>query len=169
MSTDSVQRDAATDEAIAGLVAGLDLAWNAHDAAAFARLFAEDADFTNVRGMQARGRDGVERFMAPLFGTMFAGSVQQVLRSTTRYLTDGLAAVDVWWAMVGARMLDGQPRPKRYGLINLVLRRGPEGWRILVWHNTEYAARPADDPTAWRFVIFHNDGPAVGAPGPASG
>lgn len=144
----------------------LDEAWNCHDAAAFAGLFAPDADFTNVRGMQATGRAGIERFMTPLFATMFAGSRQTVLRSATRVLAAGLAAVDAWWSMEGARTLDGLPRPTRYGLASLVMRRDACGWRILVWHNMELAAQPPVDPAAWRFVIFDNRGPVSPAPVP---
>ena len=46
-------------------------AWNQHDAHAFAALFAEDADFTNVRGTHAHGRKAVEQFHAPMFATIF--------------------------------------------------------------------------------------------------
>ena len=37
-------------------------AWNIHDPHAFSMVFSEDADFTNVRGMDAHGRAGVEKF-----------------------------------------------------------------------------------------------------------
>ncbi|HEU5003437.1 MAG TPA: SgcJ/EcaC family oxidoreductase [Actinomycetota bacterium] len=137
----------------------IDVAWNVHDASKFAALFTGDARFTNVRGMQARGRDGVERFVAPLFATMFSDSEQHTLRIDTAFLAPGLAAVDAWWTMHGARTLDGSPRPTRYGLFSLVMRTTTEGWRIAVWHNMELAGLPPEDPAAWRFVIFHNEGP----------
>jgi hypothetical protein len=35
---------------VSGLVAELEKAWNAGDGRAFARPFAEDADFVNIRG-----------------------------------------------------------------------------------------------------------------------
>ena len=34
-------------------------AWNHHDAKAFAAVFSEDADFTNVRGVGASGRANI--------------------------------------------------------------------------------------------------------------
>lgn len=162
MSADSVPSVLATDaeEAEIGRVLKqLDVSWNLHDAHAFARLFSEDANFTNVRGMQASGRDDIERFMAPLFATMFADSEQRIQGSKTQFLTANLAAVDVWWTMEGARTLDGHLRPTRYGLFNLAMRKDQEGWRILIWHNMELGSPPPEDPGAWSFVIFHNNGP----------
>lgn len=153
--------DAAREEAaIQTVLEGLDAAWNAHDAHAFAAWFTEDADFTNVRGMQTSGRERVEWFMAPLFETMFADSRQHVVRSRIRFVAADLAAADVWWTMDGARTVDGQVRPTRYGLFDLLLRKDRGGWRILVWQNMELAGPPPEDPSAWRFAVFHNDGPA---------
>ncbi len=137
----------------------LDDAWNEHDARAFAEPFCEDADFTNVRGMQAHGRAGVERFMEPLFATMFADSEQRILSSTSRFLTKDLAAVDAWWTMDGALTPYGQLRPTRYGLASLVMRKDPDCWRILLWHNMELEGPPPEDPSTWRPVIFHHESP----------
>lgn len=165
INTDVEQGPAtADDEAeIRQVLHEIDLAWNAHDAARFAALFSLDADFTNVRGMQARNRTGVQRFIGPLLATMFADSEQRILRSRTRFLRGDLAAVDAWWTMRRARSVDGQARPIRYGLLNLVMRKeAHKGCRVLLWHNMELAAPPPEDPSAWRFVVFHNGGPADG-------
>jgi uncharacterized protein (TIGR02246 family) len=52
MKVDSVQT-------VSDLVGELERAWNAGDGVAFARPFAEDADFVNIRGEQARTRDAI--------------------------------------------------------------------------------------------------------------
>jgi uncharacterized protein (TIGR02246 family) len=70
-------------------------AWNHHDAKAFAAVFAEDADFTNVRGMGASGRDKIESFHAPMFATIFRKSHQEYTDIKTRFLRPDMAAVDV--------------------------------------------------------------------------
>ena len=44
-------------------------AWNEHDVEAFSMAFAEDADFTNVRGLCVHGRAGIAEFHAPIFAT----------------------------------------------------------------------------------------------------
>jgi hypothetical protein len=55
----------ADKSAIEALVAKFNDAWNRHDAHALAALFAEDADFTNVRGEHAGGRKAIEDMHAP--------------------------------------------------------------------------------------------------------
>jgi uncharacterized protein (TIGR02246 family) len=162
-----IREPASEEDGIAGILEQLDVAWNAHDAGAFAAQFSVDADFTNVRGMQASGRDGVRRFMAPLFATMFRESEQRILRSPSRFLTSTLATVDVWWTMEGARTLDGLPRPTRYGLFDLGMRRERAGRRILVWHNMELSGPPPQDPNGWRFIVFDDRGPMGGSTGAA--
>jgi uncharacterized protein (TIGR02246 family) len=77
-------------------------AWNQHDAKAFAALFAEDADFTNVRGMGASGRAKIETFHAPLFATIFSKSHQEHTDIKARFLRPDMAAVDVSWKMTDA-------------------------------------------------------------------
>jgi YCII-related domain/SnoaL-like domain len=54
------------EEKVKAALADFVEAWNRHDAKAFSMLFAEDADFTNVRGMSAHGRADLETFTLAL-------------------------------------------------------------------------------------------------------
>ena len=64
----SAADDKEKDEAaIRELAASMERAHNAHDAKAFAALFAANGDFTSVRGMTARGRKAIEEFHRPMF------------------------------------------------------------------------------------------------------
>jgi hypothetical protein len=75
MGVVGAQPENTTDKlSIEAVVAQFMDAWNHHDAHAFAALFTEDADFTNVRGTHAHGRKAVEEFHAPMFATSFKGS-----------------------------------------------------------------------------------------------
>jgi uncharacterized protein (TIGR02246 family) len=113
-------------------------AWNTHDAPAFAKAFTEDADFTNVVGRSAHGRDGIEAFHTPLFATIFKDSHLVATIRGVRFLTADLAAVDVGCELTGAKAPDGSPRPFRRTLINCVMARDKDGsWLIEVLHNTE--------------------------------
>ncbi len=71
-------------------------AWNKHDAKAFSMVFAEDADFTNVRGVSAHGRADVEKFHAPLFATRFKDTNQKMTKTRIRFIKPDVAAVDAW-------------------------------------------------------------------------
>jgi uncharacterized protein (TIGR02246 family) len=125
------------ERAAATIVGRLVDAWNAHDADAFARCFAEDADFTNVFGMHAKGRAAIAGFHAPIFTTMFKDSRLAARETRVRTLHSDIAAVDLRWAMTGARGPDGTPWPERRGLINMVLAREGGEWSIAVMHNMD--------------------------------
>jgi uncharacterized protein (TIGR02246 family) len=129
------------EEGIRKLVDGFIDAWNRHDAHAFAATFAEDADFTNVRGVGAHGRAAVEEFHAPPFATVFKASHQSASQIQVRFLTTDLASVDVRWEMTGALGPDGSPIPLRQGLLNWIVT-GKEGrWLILIMHNQDLLPR----------------------------
>ena len=112
-------------------------AWNHHDAKAFSMVFAEDADFTNVRGMSAHGRAEVERFHAPRFATNFKDSNQKITEIKIRFITPDVAAVDARWEMTGAKGPDGQDIPLRKGLLNFIMTRSSGQWLIMIMHNMD--------------------------------
>lgn len=136
---------AADREAIEARVAALAQSWNVHDARAFAAAFAEDADFTNVFGMPAKGRKAIEEFHAPIFATMFRESRLSLTETRIRFLRSDVAAVDTRWEMTGAHDPHGKPWPMRRGLLSFVATRGEQGWTLDVAHNMEL---PATDELA---------------------
>jgi uncharacterized protein (TIGR02246 family) len=117
-------------------------AWNHHDAKAFAAVFAEDADFTNVRGVGASGRAKIEAFHAPVFATIFSKSHQEYTDIEIRFLRADIACVDVRWKMTGSTDPQGNPRPEREGLLNLVMMKNDGQWQIAVMHNLEISTMP---------------------------
>jgi uncharacterized protein (TIGR02246 family) len=117
-------------------------AWNNHDANAFSMVFAEDADFTNIRGMGAHGRTNIDSFHAPVFRTLFKNSHQKITNSKIRFIGADVAAVDAWWEMTGSTNPAGQPVPLRKGLLNFVMTRSGGKWVITVMHNMELAVAP---------------------------
>lgn len=128
--------------AIQGLVESFMDAWNRHDAHAFAAVFAEDADFTNVRGVGATGRSKIEEFHAARFATTFKNSHQTSTGVKIRFIGADAAAVDVRWQMTGALDAQGSPGPDRNGLLSFVMERQAGGWQIVVMHNLELTAPP---------------------------
>jgi uncharacterized protein (TIGR02246 family) len=112
-------------------------AWNKHDARAFSMVFAEDADFTNVRGTSAHGRVEIEKFHAPLFATRFKDTNQKMTEIKLRFIRPDVAAVDARWEMTGATGPDGQQIPMRKGLLNFVMTKEGDKWFITVMHNMD--------------------------------
>ncbi len=112
-----------------------------HDSHAFAETFAEDADFTNVRGDSAHGRRAVEDFHAPMFATRFKNTQLTAADVKIRFLSSDIASVDIHWEMTGATEADGTPIPIRKGLLNWVVARHGDRWLISVMHNQELTPR----------------------------
>jgi uncharacterized protein (TIGR02246 family) len=124
-------------DGIAKVLADFAAAWNSHDAKAFSMVFAEDADFTNVRGMSAQGRSEVEKFHAPRFTTIFKDTHLTITGSKIRFIKPDVAAVDATWEMTG--MTD---MPQRKGLLNFVMTREGGIWLIAVMHNMDLPPPP---------------------------
>jgi uncharacterized protein (TIGR02246 family) len=117
--------------------------WNRHDAHLFASAFAQDADFTNVLGVGASGRDNIEKFHAEAFERFFLHSQQTAQVQKVRFLSADVAAVDVRWQMTGAVDAHGKALATRTGLLDLVFT-APDGeWLITVMHNTDLSAKNA--------------------------
>lgn len=131
--------DEILEEAPGGVAQALIEAWNRHDARAFAAVFAQDADFTNVFGMEAAGRGAIERFHAPIFDTMFKDSHLSADGMRTRLVRDDVATLDLRWSMTGARDPMGREWPRRQGLISIVATRDDGRWQIAAMHNMELA------------------------------
>ena len=141
LAAQEAKDEALIQEVLAGFVA----AWNKHDAAAFAQVFAPDADFTNVRGTSARGRAEIEKHHAPLFAGRFKETSQKMTETKIRLIRPDVAAVDAWWEMTGAKGPDGQEIPIRKGLLSFVMTKDAGKWLITVMHNMDLPA--ADKPS----------------------
>jgi uncharacterized protein (TIGR02246 family) len=124
-------------DAIKKVVADFVGAWNKHDAKAFSLTFAEDADFTNVRGISAHGRTEIEKFHAPRFATTFKDTHLTITKVEIRFVRPDVASVDALWEMTGARIPDGTQIALRKGLSNFVITNENERWFIIVMHNME--------------------------------
>jgi len=143
MSAEPKPSGLAGDETnIREVLEGVTEAWNRHDAEAFAMAFAEDADFTNVRGVSAHGRANIAKFHAPVFATIFKESSLKISDVKIRFINPNVAAVDEWWEMTGARDRDGHEIPLRRGLLNLSMTKQDAQWVILVMHNMDLPVSP---------------------------
>jgi len=132
------------EAAIRELAASAEKAHNAHDAKAFAALFAPDGDFTSVRGMTARGRKAIEEFHRPMFegdtskgNPSFKEAVLKVDEVRVRSVRPDVASVDILWTQTGSKAPDGKDRGIRQGLMSWVLTREDGTWQVTVMHNMD--------------------------------
>ena len=80
------------ERALHGMVYHLEAAWNAADSAAFAALFAEDADFVHILGGYYTGRAAIEAGHRMIFGTIYKGSTVRYSVEKIRLPSSGLGA-----------------------------------------------------------------------------
>jgi uncharacterized protein (TIGR02246 family) len=112
-------------------------AWNRHDMAALAALFAEEADFVNVVGMWWRTRSEIEAAHAEAHATFFKDSHLEGEVAAVKLLRPDVAVVHVRWQLSGQLEPDGKTGAPRQGILVLVLTREAGGWRARVAQNTD--------------------------------
>jgi len=118
-------------------------AFNRHDAAAMGALFAEDADFTNLRGASLHGHEKIQAN----FVTLFKGILKDAKRTDSardiRLLTPTLAAIDSDDTIDGSLAPDGKPNPLRKGLMSWIATKQGGMWHILIFHEQDLPPAPA--------------------------
>ncbi|HLI64002.1 MAG TPA: SgcJ/EcaC family oxidoreductase [Terriglobales bacterium] len=125
------------ERALHAMVYQLEAAWNSADAAAFAALFAEDADFIHILGGYYSGRDAIEAGHRMIFGTIYKGSTVRYSVEKIRFLRPDVAMVFLrqylQFAEAGvARELDARP--------TIIAEKVAGPWRIALMHNTRISA-----------------------------
>ena len=133
----------ADEQSVRALVAAMGEAFEKLNARAFSMVFHEDADFTNVWGMSAQGRKGIEEFHRPLLEGDGAGPIPSfkhakltVLDTRIRFLRPDVAMVDATWSQIGA-VQNGHDMGLRKGLLMLIATKERDGWGIAVMHNMD--------------------------------
>jgi uncharacterized protein (TIGR02246 family) len=116
-----------------GLAERLESAWNSADGHGFAAAFAEDADFVNVLGMHARGRDAIAEGHRQIFSTIYRGSQVGYRVESARLLRPEVGLVHVHAVL---EVPGGAMAGRHEARYSLVLTRDGGDWRIASFHNT---------------------------------
>ena len=115
--------------------------WNSADAEAFAAVFAEDGQLVGFDGSEVAGRSGIAEQMAAIFADHATGTYVGIVRQVQPLGSDAalLRAVS---GVVPAGSDDIEPSLN--ATQSLVARRDPDGWRVVLYHNTpaQYHGRP---------------------------
>lgn len=122
-----------TEGQIQNVIADLQDAWNASDGARFAKRFAVDADFVNVYGMYARGRQAIAQGHGAIFRTVYADSVMVYTLAKIRLLRADVAVVHLRARLSVPR---GPLAGELEALPSMVLTRDNGEWAISAFHNT---------------------------------
>lgn len=134
--------ESAERRAILALGKALQDAWNRGDAAGYAALFTDDADFVAWNGTYGRGRQAIENGHRRLFGGTLAGSRMVLVGSdeeagppeTLRFVRPDVAIM----VTSGVVTLPGQSEagPDHESVQTFVLVKDGGDWRVAAFHNT---------------------------------
>ncbi len=114
-----------------------------HDAHAAALTFAEDADFTNMRGDHRRGRKEIEAWLAGLFAGNLKDARRTDIVKSIRFFSPTVASVDADTVITGTKASDGSEVPPRKGLMVTTMTKENGRWFISVFHEVEFPPAPS--------------------------
>lgn len=143
---DSTKGTDADKAAIQQLFASFYGAFSRHDAHATAMTFAEDADFTNMRGVHRKGRKEIETW----FTGLFTGNLRESNRTDTvreiRFFSPDVAVADADTVITGTKSADGSVTPPRHGVMIVTAVKQDSRWWIATFHEAEFPeTRPASN------------------------
>ena len=124
--------------------------WNAGSGTTFASAFADEADFINIMGLHARGREIIARGHDEILATIFRGTRMTAVVDSVRFLRPDVAAVE---ATLSLQRADGRPFslgdsgvPMPSTKASYVATKEGDTWSIAVFRNMVPFARPAAGP-----------------------
>ena len=111
----------------------LEKAWNAGDGDAFARPFADAADFVNIRGEHFRTRAVIAKGHEGIFNTIYKGSVVHFDVIAVRSIAPSVLVAHVKSTLNAPT---GPLAGEHKALFSLVLTADQNEWRSAAFHNT---------------------------------
>ncbi|MDC3960460.1 SgcJ/EcaC family oxidoreductase [Polyangium jinanense] len=129
------------------LVAEQTEAWNRHDAAAWSKAFAPDAEFINIVGTIFSGRDEIQKRHALLFESVFKDSHTEVTVRKLRLIDSNVAVVDTDHVVTGYAALPPGVQATEQGVLRTrmryVMKQSGGMWSIVAGQNTDVKPAPA--------------------------
>ncbi len=118
-------------QAIRGVEAQWETAWNHHNIAAMVRLGLPDADWVNLAGQWFAGGEAFSKSLESLHSGKVKESVWHTEQVQVRFLSPSIAVVHVYFSTSGERNPDGSPRPPRRGIFTRVEEKRSGKWLIV--------------------------------------
>jgi uncharacterized protein (TIGR02246 family) len=124
------------EDAIKKVIVGTTEAFNKHDAKAFARFYAPDAELVTVRGERMKGAAEIEKGLAAIFATRATAATLKTLEVSIRFIKPDVAIAHVTNEMSGVINAEGGGMPPHRELSIRVLVKTAGAWLVTAFHNT---------------------------------
>lgn len=111
--------------------------WNRHDMAAFAELFAADAEFVNAVGLWWKGGEEIRKAHEVTHATIFKNSQLSISDVSIRFPAETIAIARCRWVLEGHVSPEGRRLSARNGILVHVLSRNVGRWSIIDSQNTD--------------------------------
>lgn len=131
--------DASQTERVTSVLQQFIDSWNAKDLDEFGRLFTQEAEFTDVVGQTAIGREAIIKQHVFPFERVMKLATFEMNDAYIRRLSSHLILVSAVWKVSGSITPDGKPLPDRNGVLQLVLEETNDQFRIQLVHNSDNA------------------------------
>jgi len=133
--------NSADEKAIREIEMRWEAAWNRHDVAAMADVYAPNSDAINLAGEWFQGRDAFRKSLEELHSGKTQTSVWQTERTEIKFLSPEIALVHVYANSHGDRNPDGSPMaPRRVILSRVEVKHGGK-WLIVSSQATNIVPR----------------------------
>jgi len=131
-----VYAQSADEAAIRDNVKQLETGWNTKNGAAFAKPFAEDADYVVINGRVLKGKEEIATSHQRIFDTVFKDTKLALTVKQVRFLRPDVAVVHA----SGHR--DGPTEELTQGaMMTFIMTKGQQGWTIAAFQNTAVASQ----------------------------
>lgn len=112
--------------------------WNKKDSTKMVTLFTQNAEFTDIMGQVAIGKEKIDEMHKKVFGRFMkhAKLEQQILYM--REITSETALVTCKWKTSGHSNEKNDPLPDRQGLMQVIIRKVTDNWLISLVHNLDF-------------------------------
>jgi uncharacterized protein (TIGR02246 family) len=137
----SFAQASAAEAPIRAIVADQAAAWNAGDAAGYARHLAPDASFTNLFGMVMYGQPAFAQRHAEILSTFYKGTTKHHAIRRIRFVAPDVAIVDIDNEVRGVKSMPGGIVVPADGVVKTQLMevfvRREGRWMIEAYHNVD--------------------------------
>ena len=126
------------EQVVSEIVSRLEIAWNSADGSGFARQFAEDADFVNIRADHFQSREVIAQGHQTIFDTIYKGSVVRYRVANVREISPKILLAHVKATLnIPTGSMAGEPLAgETDALYSIVLVQYGHDWHIASFHNT---------------------------------
>ncbi len=125
---------AADEAAIRDAVKQMETGWNTKSGAAFAKPFAEDADYVVINGRYLKSRAVIAKGHQQIFDTIYKDTTISLTVTEIRFLRPDVAVVHVEGTRTGPGSEQGR------AMMTLTMTKEKDGWKIAAFQNTTIAA-----------------------------